>query len=462
MSTAHSPRLRHLAGSTKETHASWLELFFDLVFVVAVSELARTLRGDLTAHGFLIFLALFVPVWWVWMSFAYYADLFETDAAHFRIALLTGMFGSLMLAGTIGVAVGPSTGAGLGGPQGFALANAALQAILVALYGYARRAASQDVPVTGAGADRPPPHGAAGSPSADAGDEPASAVQNAALRQLCGIYVAGFGCGGALWLVSVLVSPPWHMALWALALVVEIATPFLAYLIVRSPPAHASHLPERLGLFTLIVLGESVLAVAWGARGTGWTPAAFPVAFFAFVIAACLWWVYFEHVDHGVIIHALTSGRSTLVRGFAYGYGHLLIFAGLASTAVGSEVLIEHASEEHLPAGAGLALAGGAAAFLLATTAAHLVIRRPLSRRLVAARVAAAVGALALGAASPALSGLAVTASLAGVLVLLTWAEIRHRSRREGPGRPPALASHPQAGLAASPGSGYPRAASEP
>ncbi len=451
MSSARFPKLRHLAGSTKETHASWLELFFDLVFVVAVSELARLLRGDMTPHGVLVFLALFVPVWWVWMSFAYYADLFETEAAHFRIALLAGMFGSLMLAGTIGVAMSPSPGAGLGGPQGFALANAALQAILVGLYGYARFAASRNA-ADAAGA----------APGRHAGtDEAGAPVSYPALRQLCGIYVAGFTAGGALWLASVAVPAPWHLTLWALALLVEIATPFLAYLRVDSPPAHASHLPERLGLFTLIVLGESVLAVAWGARGTGWTPAAFPVAFFAFVIAACLWWVYFEHVDDRVIINALTSGRSTLVRGFAYGYGHLLIFAGLASTAVGSEVLIEHPAG-HLPAGAGLALAGGASAFLLATTAAHLVIRRPLSRRLVASRVAAALGALAVGAVSAFLTPLEVTAALAAVLVLLTWAEIRHRARRDlsGPAAPHRL-HHPVA-PGVSPGSGYPPGGSAP
>ncbi|MFC7381790.1 low temperature requirement protein A [Sphaerisporangium rhizosphaerae] len=422
MSTGRSPTLRYLAGSTEATHASWLELFFDLVFVAAVSELARLLHGDLTFHGLLVFCALFVPVWWVWMSFAYYADLFETDATHFRIALLAGMFGSLVLASTIGVAISPD-GRTLDGAHGFALANAALQAILVGLYGYARRAAR----APGTAPDAP------GAPRPGAGrDAPQSPPQNAALRQLCGIYVAGFGCGGALWLASVAVSAPWHLALWALALLVEIATPFVAYLTVASPPAHASHLPERLGLFTLIVLGESVLAVAWGARGAPSTPSALPVAFFTFVIAACLWWVYFEHVDHRVIINALTSGRSSLVRGFAYGYGHLLIFAGLAATAVGSEALIEHAAEAHMPAGAGLALTGGAAAFLLATTAAHLVIRRPLARRLVAVRVAAALGALLLGLSSTAFSPLAETAALAGLLVLLTWAEVRHR--REAPG----------------------------
>ncbi|WP_248962175.1 low temperature requirement protein A [Sphaerisporangium perillae] len=398
MNIGRSPTLRYLAGSTEATHASWLELFFDLVFVAAVSELARLLHEDLTLHGLLVFCALFVPVWWVWMSFAYYADLFETEATPFRIALLAGMFGSLVLASTIGVAMAPAEG-GAGGAHGFALANAVLQAILAGLYGYARRAGS------------------------------GSAARNPALHRLCGIYVAGFGCGGALWLLSVAVPAPWHLALWALALVVEIATPFMAYLSVASPPAHASHLPERLGLFTLIVLGESVIAVAWGARGTTSTPTALPVAFFAFVIAACLWWVYFEHVDHRVIINALTSGRSSLVRGFAYGYGHLPIFAGLAATAVGSEVLIEHAGADHLPANAGLALTGGAAVFLLATTAAHLVIRRPLARRLVAIRVTAAVSAVSLGLASTAFSPLAETASVAGLLTLLTWAEIRHRPR---------------------------------
>ncbi|MFC4530143.1 low temperature requirement protein A [Sphaerisporangium dianthi] len=446
MSTTRSPTLRYLAGSTEATHASWLELFFDLVFVAAVSELARLLHADLTLHGLVVFCALFVPVWWVWMSFAYYADLFETDATHFRIALLAGMFGSLVLASTIGVAIAPAGGT-LDGAHGFALANAVLQAILVGLYGYARHATS----ARAASSARATSAGAASAREAratpDAARHPHShpgAAQNAALRQLCGIYVVGFGCGGVLWLASIAVPAPWHLFLWALALLVEIATPFMAYLTVASPPAHASHLPERLGLFTLIVLGESVVAVAWGARGASSTTGALPVAFFAFVIAACLWWVYFEHVDHRVIINALTSGRSSLVRGFAYGYGHLLIFAGLAATAVGSEALIEHAGESHMPANAGLALTGGAAVFLLATTGAHLAIRRPLARRLVAARVATALGALLLGLTSAGFSPLAETAALAGLLALLTWAEVRHR--RNGPD-PVATPTSPDATL---------------
>ena len=63
----------HASGAQRERHASWLELFFDLCFVVAVGAVAATLHGNPTGEGLLIFAALFIPVWWSWMEYAWYA-----------------------------------------------------------------------------------------------------------------------------------------------------------------------------------------------------------------------------------------------------------------------------------------------------------------------------------------------------------------------------------------------------
>jgi Bacterial low temperature requirement A protein (LtrA) len=84
---------------------------------------------------------------------------------------------------------------------------------------------------------------------------------------------------------------------------------------------HPRHIAERYGLFTIIVLGESVLAVALGPAGTDWRPSAVLTAEFGFVVAACVWWLYFEHVgSEGIELGPRPS--------FYWGYGHLAVYAG--------------------------------------------------------------------------------------------------------------------------------------
>src|SRR5213595_4113809 len=84
------PRLRTLADEG-ERHASWLELFFDLVFVVAITELSQYLVADHSAGGFLRFAALFVPVWVAWQGYMAYASRFDTDDLAFRLAYFLAM-----------------------------------------------------------------------------------------------------------------------------------------------------------------------------------------------------------------------------------------------------------------------------------------------------------------------------------------------------------------------------------
>ena len=84
-----------------ERHATWLELFFDLVFVFAIAELAHFFHNELTWAGIGGFAALFVPVWWLWIDFSYYADQFEIDKSSYRLTMLGVMFGMLVLALTV-------------------------------------------------------------------------------------------------------------------------------------------------------------------------------------------------------------------------------------------------------------------------------------------------------------------------------------------------------------------------
>src|ERR671918_757718 len=123
------PRLRTL-DTEEDRRATWLELFFDLVFVVTIAELGTRLSGDVTLHGFLEFMALFVPVWWAWAGFTFYANRFDTDDLLYRLLILVAMFAVAALATTVPDAFE-------GGSAGFALSYVCIRLVLLALYGRA-------------------------------------------------------------------------------------------------------------------------------------------------------------------------------------------------------------------------------------------------------------------------------------------------------------------------------------
>jgi low temperature requirement protein LtrA len=124
-----APAARRPGG---ERRATWLELFFDLVFVVTIAALAVFLHDHLTLSGFLGFSLLLVPVGWAWMSFAYYADQFDTDDTLFRVVMLVAMLASGALAVNVG---GPLEGSSIG----FVVANVLLRVLLIGLYAWALR-----------------------------------------------------------------------------------------------------------------------------------------------------------------------------------------------------------------------------------------------------------------------------------------------------------------------------------
>lgn len=369
--------------SEEHRTSTWLELFFDLCFVVAVAAIARGLHDHPTFDGALRFAAFFVPVWWAWMGFTWYATAFDNDDVPYRLALLGAMLCILWLAASI-------SGLYEGETVSFVLAYVAMKVLIAGLYARTWR---------------------------DATD----------VRLFAGIYALGNAAGAAIWLSSLLVPVPGRYAIWVLALVVELATPMLA---VRSSLRdaeyvprvfHPEHIPERYGLFTLIVLGESVLAVAAGTAVTGWYPAAVARGVFGFVIAACIWWLYFDYVGaSGLRIGPRAS--------FFWGYGHLPIYAGIAATGVGIQLAIEGAAETtaYGSLDARAILCGGLAVYLIAVSFIHWVNRGSLDDRALLARLATAAGLILLvpyGAYLPALVFSALTAL--AMLVLTAYETLR-------------------------------------
>jgi low temperature requirement protein LtrA len=312
---------------SEERTSTPLELFFDLCFVVAVAALARGLHEEPNLDGALRFLGLFVPVWWSWMIFTWYATAFDNDDVPYRVTLLAAMLSMLGLAASVG-----DVGVEAGAAASFVLAYASMRVLLTGLFLRARRHVSAD------------------------------------LRPFVDLYAAGNALGAAIWLSSLLVPEPGRYAVWAVGLLVELLGPILAVRTLSNPRVsfHPRHIAERYGLFTLIVLGESVLAVAVGTAGTNWEPSAVLTAVLGFVVAACVWWLYFDHVG--------SSGIELGPRpAFYWGYGHFAVYAGIAAFGVGTQLAIEAAAREVFagatPAsgydlGARLVLAGGVALYL--------------------------------------------------------------------------------------------------
>src|ERR687888_78052 len=127
------PRLRTLADEG-ERHASWLELFFDLVFVVAITELSQALVADHSFGGFLEFAALFVPVFVAWQGYMAYATRFDTDDVAFRIAYFAAMLAMAVLIDDVARGVHSA---------GFAIAYVLLRSFMLALYWRAWRAVAE-------------------------------------------------------------------------------------------------------------------------------------------------------------------------------------------------------------------------------------------------------------------------------------------------------------------------------
>ena len=284
------PRLRSVENPGEERGATWTELFFDLVFVVAVAQLSSAFLEEVTVRGFLVLAGLFVPLWWAWVGFTFYADRFDTDDAIHRTFMLGGMFCVGAMAAAIPEAFsGANTTA-------FALAYVATRVIAVALHGRAW-------------------------------------IHLPRARPLLDVYLVAFTVALGLWVASLAFPAPVRYWLWGAGLLIELGTPLAARGRQHVAPVDTSHVPERVGLFTIIVLGETVLAVVLGTDKVDWSAETILVGLLGFAIAAAFWWLYFDFVDTRVV------GRSVL-GGQVYLYAHLPLVIGLTTIGPGVKLAL--------------------------------------------------------------------------------------------------------------------------
>lgn len=292
------PRLRTVEES--ERTATWLELFYDLVFVAAVAMMGTRLAHDVSWPGVLSYLAYFALVWWLWASHTFYADRYDTDDLIYRF-----LAGAQMVAVAV-IAVSLSLGEA-GSTQVFALGYAGARLVLLLLYARAYRY----VPGT---------------------------------RDLVRGYLIGFGAASLLWVISIAVPEPARFWVWGIAFAVDLATPFAVRKIQATAPLDVSHLPERFGLFTILVLGEAIVAVTVGLSHVAWQLSTTLVGIFGLGAATCLWWINFDHLD-GSVVRRRGEGKNW--RPTVWIYGHLPLAVSLAMFGVSVELAIVGADHGH-------------------------------------------------------------------------------------------------------------------
>jgi low temperature requirement protein LtrA len=368
-----SPPPLRTAGShhRDDRRASWLELFFDLVFAGAVGQLGGTLQDHPDLGTLTRFVLLFTPIWWLWVQFSFYADRHESDDAVYRGAILTAI---LLCAGL--AACAPRALAG--DTTGFVVAFACLRGLQLLLYARAR----WTLPAT---------------------------------RRLYTGYLIFFGAGGALWLSSLAVGGLVRYAFWGAALACDAAGALTMLEPSRRVAVNPAHLTDRFQLFVLIVLGESVARLISAAAARPWTVPLAVVLGTALLTLAALWWAWLTAVGPAAL------GTPEAVASFTA--LNLPMVTGIASVSAGLHIAIL-AAQGGGPIGAGprAALYGGVSLFLLASA---LLPSRGLSRRARWARLVTGLAAMGLVFMGTIVVPVYLVPALAGVLVVGLAAEAR-------------------------------------
>ncbi|MFE6054277.1 low temperature requirement protein A [Kitasatospora sp. NPDC056446] len=394
------------ASGPDEKRVTWAELYFDLVFVFAITQVSGLLHHHHDAAGLVRALVVFVPVYWCWVGTTVQANIRDVDNLRDRLGILlvglAGLFMALAVPGAYG-------GRGVLLGAAYWLARVVLLLLVVRVPGVWR-----------------------------------------------GPYGVGVLVSGPLLVAGGLLPDGPRAALWAVAALCDLAAPLVFRRRLAKVAYHPSHMPERFALFLLVALGESVVGIGGTAASARLDAAELAAVAVAFTISAGLWWQYFVYaadaMRHAVVI---AESRRDVVRRI-FQYGHLALVAGVIGVAVGFGETVADPWQELGPGSVAL-LYGGCGLYLLT-----FGYTRWMMFRLVATtRIGAAAVVLALSPAMVRLPALVVLAVLAVLLVGLNVLE-HHRVRRgllldaagTGPAAGPAAAPGPAPAAAPAGGGG--------
>ncbi|MDQ3406002.1 MAG: low temperature requirement protein A [Actinomycetota bacterium] len=409
----NKPRGSGMRRVRESSTATTLELFFDLVFVFALTQVTALMADDVTWNNLLRGALLLAVVWWCWIAYSWLSNVVRADEGMARTAMLAAMAAMFLIALAIPEAFDDLPG-GLSGPMVFAFCYLLVRLVHLVLYWIVAKG--------------------------DAG------LRN----QLIRFFPTLLG-GTALLLVASQTTGATQTALWAGAVVAD----YGGTLIIGAGGWRlnsARHFAERYGLIVIIALGESIVAIGVGVNHL---PISWPIvvaALLGLTLAAALWWAYFD--THAFVTEralAETSGveRAKMARA-AFTYLHLPLIIGIVMLALGLKKVLNYVggADGHVLSdplyGPGLwALTGGTALYLFA----HVGISWRCGRMVKLQRFFLGVSLLAITpvlALVPALAALAVLTMSVVILIMFEWVwyrdlreEIRHASE-EHDGEPTA------------------------
>jgi len=391
-------RYLRTASPDEEQHASNLELFFDLVFVFAVTQVSHLLLPDLGWHAAGKSLLVLLVVWWAWNYTTWVTNMLDPDALVVRLLVLAITFASLVMAVAIPEAFGSRA----------LLFAGAYVAIQVGRHAF----------LTFVVADRDSPE-----------------------RRPAAHILTWFLASGAFWIAGALASEPARTVLWLTALGLDYAAPIVLYRVPGRPrldpsawEVETSHFAERFQLFVIIALGESI--VLTGATTSQLPLGAGRLAAFtlAFLSTAALWWLYFSYVAAIAQRRLELATVSTTLARDGYTYLHVVIVAGVIVAAVGNELVIKDPLGT-LPADQLAAVVAGPAVYLLG----HVLFRLRMAGSLSRKRLGGAFACLAVGLVGLAVPALAAAALLVAVLGGVIGLEQLADRRRRDMGEPTPL-----------------------
>jgi low temperature requirement protein LtrA len=371
----------------EEKRVTWAELFFDLVFVFAITQVSHLLHDDHSWAGVGRAVVVLVPIYWAWVGTSIHANTHDVDNPLDRIGVFAVGLGSLVMAVALPEAYG-------GRGVLFGLAYLWIRVLLAALVfrGF--------------------------------GNWPVNS------------FSTGLCVTGPLLLIGGLVDGRLRVALWVLAAAVDLLVPWLVRKRLAGVLFEPSHLPERFGLFLIIALGESVVAVGAVAADSPATVARLVAVGAAYALACALWWVYFAFAANAVRHAMSTAAEQTEVLRSVLAYGHLLFIAGIIAAAVGLAEVAAHPMERlHLETAA--LLCGGVTLYL----ATFGYTRWRMFHSWAVFRLGAAVVCLALLPLAPLLPAVATLVTLAVVVIALNVVEAYAVRRRHTPLPTGAVAS---------------------
>ncbi|SIM57954.1 Low temperature requirement protein LtrA [Micromonospora cremea] len=391
MTTSAAGELLRRPGDPR---AAFLELFFDLVFVLALARLSQALLDHLTWSGAYQTLVLLLALWWVWSRTSGVTDRFDPQRPSIQLLVIASMLGTLVMAAAVPEAFGE---------RGLVFAGAYV-AILIGQALYFKIALR--------------------------GHE----AQRAFVRLLF-----WSGISAVPWIAGALAHDTARVALWTLAVAVDytatallLPTPGFGRMRAAELAILGEHLAERYRQFFIIALGELILVTGLALSRSGFEADRSAAAVVSFAAIVLLWRIYIYRAGQ-LLAAALTAARDPLRVGLLAVYAHVVMVAGIVVTAVGEEVVIAHPLVHTQPSWVAVIL-GGPALFLAG---------RALFEYLVFGRVSRdrTIGLLVLAAAAPAMllvpplvAALAATAVLAGIAVA---------DAARARGRPPEAPSPP-------------------